>query len=127
MDLSHRPPGIEPDCRNLSCLAGGYALEVRLAEESLLSSRPDVVEELQPIQVAMDCKTPPGATVPGLCSGEETVDPPIEYFHCSQRRLLTNVAKEILGSSPKLPTPVGSQPWLWRKYWKGDASPCLRS
>src|SRR4030095_2239891 len=39
----------------------------------------------------------------------------------------SNVVKEILGSSPKLPTPVGSQPWPWRKYWKDDASQYLRS
>src|SRR5215813_10025362 len=40
---------------------------------------------------------------------------------------ITNVVKEILGSSPKSPAPVGSQPWPWRRYWKDDASPYLRS
>src|SRR5262245_45224094 len=43
------------------------------------------------------------------------------------RRLLANVVMGILGSWPKLPTPVGSQPWPWRKYWKDDASPYLHS
>src|SRR5215467_9011743 len=102
------------------CL-GGWVRRRKLALVQACCRR-----ELQPIQVAMDCRHRLVEQFPGSVAVKRLLTLQSNISTVRSGVLPGNVAKEILGSSPKLPTPVGSQPWLWRKYWKGDASPYLR-